>query len=109
MLFRPMTLLISQEPLCNLLLVRKLWILNLASVLFLLSDLLLCLDRMQADSWDLDRILLECALVLSALSVLLEHFINELLDRNALDATDTVLIVTLGAAATTSCVILSIL
>lgn len=89
-------LLITQEVICNLLLVLELSVANLRATCLLILHLLLLLDCMEADARDLDWKVFQCALILSALPILPEYLVAELPDRDALDAS-IFIVITVGA------------
>jgi hypothetical protein len=78
--------LISQEMVCDFLLVFELRVAGLVAFGLLLFDLLLCLYCMQADAWDEDWKVLDRPLVVLSGSILLVDLVDELLDWNAFDA-----------------------
>ena len=78
-------LLIAHEVAHDLTLVLTFGVLGLATQRFLLLGLLPLLDGVQANARQLDRVLLECALVFLAYPILLENFIDEGSDWDSTD------------------------
>ena len=79
--------LISQKVVCDFLLVFELWVGGFASLCFLLFYFLFFLNCVKADARDSDREICKRTVVLLSDSILLLDFVDELLDRDTLDAT----------------------
>ena len=79
-------------------LVFKFGVLGLAPEGFLLLRLVLLFDRMEADPRHLDRIIVECAVGLAPGLILLFDLVDEAANRDALNATLSVLVLVLGVS-----------